>query len=401
MADEVPDRVAFLDDPTDFSLVQGGPLFQLFLRTQLLRPPTDLLMRRIVAILLITWMPLLLFSLLSGYGFRGEGVPFLYDIGAQVRLLLFVPILLAADVIVHRRIKPVVRQFLNQGIVAPQDRPRFESVIASAMRLRNSAIAEALLLVLAITAGALLGNRYVLTDVPTWMAVPVDGRMQLTMAGYWNLFVSLTIVRFLLSRWYFRVLVWCYFLWQVSRHVPLRLNALHPDRAAGLGFLSDSVYAFLPVLFGHTLLISGTIASKILHDGATLPQFKMEIVAWMAFLTLVVLAPLCVFMTQLAEARRAGLREYGVVASRYVTDFRSKWIEGRAGKGEALVGSGDIQSLADLGNSFNVVREMGLVPYGRMLVLRVVIVTALPLALLTLTMVPLEQLIDRAFGLLF
>ena len=89
------------------------------------------------------------------------------------------------------------------------------------------------------------------------------------------------------------------------------------------------------------------------------------------------------------------------MASRYVADFRRKWIEGHSAKDEALVGSADIQSLADLSNSFEVVREMRLVPFGRATVLRLAVLTALPLVPLTLTMIPLEQLIDRAFGVFF
>ena len=84
-----------------------------------------------------------------------------------------------------------------------------------------------------------------------------------------------------------------------------------------------------------------------------------------------------------------------------MADFRRKWIEGHAAKDEALVGSADVQSLADLSNSFEVVREMRLVPFGRATVLRLALLTALPLAPLTLTMIPLEQLIDRAFGVFF
>ena len=105
------DKIPFFDGPTDFSLVQGGPLFQLFLRTGLLRPPTDLLMRRIVAIFCIVWIPLLMLSILSGHAFGGTGVPFLFDLGGQARLLLCVPLLIAADVLVHRRIRATVQQF--------------------------------------------------------------------------------------------------------------------------------------------------------------------------------------------------------------------------------------------------------------------------------------------------
>ena len=132
--------------------------------------------------------------------------------------------------------------------------------------------------------------------------------------------------------------------------------------------------------------------------GATLPQFKVEIAFWIVFLMLLVLAPLFFFVVQLAEATRIGLREYGIVASRYVADFRQKWIEAHSTKDESLVGTADIQSLADLSNSFEVVREMHLVPFGRATVLRLALLTALPLAPLTLTMIPLEQLIDPHCG---
>lgn len=391
--------IAFFDEPTDFSLVQGGPLFQLFLRARLLKLPVDLAFRRAVVISLVAWLPLLLLSALSGHAAGGRGLPFLYDLGAHVRLLACVPLFLAADVFAHRRIKPIVQQFVHRGLVAPDDKPRFESIIASAMRLRNSVLAELLLLAFALFGGIWLGKRYLPMDVATWFAAPTDGGTQYTAAGYWYLLVSMTIFRFLLLRWYFRLFVWYRFLWQVARHVRLRLNPLHPDRAGGLAFLSGSMYAFAPVLLAQTIGIAGILGGKIWHEGARLPQFKLEIAAWMVFLLLLVLAPLWFFLTQLAEAKRAGLREYGMVASRYVGDFRRKWIEGHAAKDEALVGTADIQSLADLSNSFEVVREMRLAPFGKATVLRLALLIALPFFPLLLTMIPLEQLIDRALGL--
>jgi hypothetical protein len=393
--------IAFFDEPTDFSLVQGGPLFQLFLRARLLRPPTDLLGRRMVVISLVAWLPLLLLSALSGYAVGGVAVPFLYDLGAHVRFLLCVPLFLAADVLVHRRIRPIVRQFLDRGLVAPEDQPRFESIIASAMRLRNSMLAEILLFAFALFGGYWFEKRYVATDVATWFATPIDGQTQCTAAGYWYRFVSLLIYRFLWIRWCFRLFIWYRFLGQVSRHVRLRLNALHPDRAGGLGFLSLSVYAFSPVLLAQTIALAGILGGKIWHEGATLPQFKLEILAWLVFLLLLVLTPLFFFVIHLADAKRTGLREYGMVASRYVAEFRRKWIEGQAAKDETLVGTGDIQSLADLANSFAVVREMRLTPFGKMTVLRLALLIAMPLAPLLLTMFPLEQLIDRAVGVFF
>ena len=75
------------------------------------------------------------------------------------------------------------------------------------------------------------------------------------------------------------------------------------------------------------------------------------------FLLIIVLGPLLLFMPHLAAARRIGL-QFGTLAQRYVREFDDKWLRGRAPAGEPLMGSADIQSLADLGNGSEIVREM-------------------------------------------
>src|SRR5262245_14020511 len=159
----------------DFSLVQGGPLFQLLVRGRLLKPSMDLLARRITAILLVGWLPLLVLTTLSGHAFGGVAVPFLLDLDAQIRCFLFGPILLAADVLVHRRLRVIVQQFLTRGIVAREDRPRFESAIASAMRMRNSVLAEVLLFGLTFVGGYVLWEQYYAPRVATWIAPSIHG----------------------------------------------------------------------------------------------------------------------------------------------------------------------------------------------------------------------------------
>jgi hypothetical protein len=114
---------------------------------------------------------------------------------------------------------------------------------------------------------------------------------------------------------------------------------------------------------------------------------------------LVALLPLGFFAMPLAKAKRAGLREYGLLASHYASAFRSKWLGQSAGLGE-LLGSGDIQSLADLGNSYAVVNEMNLLPFDRSFVIRVALVLALPLAPLALTMFPFDVLVQQVIKLI-
>jgi hypothetical protein len=235
-----------------------------------------------------------------------------------------VPLLIGAEVFVHKRLKVTIPQFLDRGLIQPKDQARFKGILASGMRMRDSVLAEVLILAAAIFMLFWQGNLYISLLLPTWYATPVGDQTHLMAAGYWYFFFSLIIFRFLLLRWYYRLFIWHRFLWQVSREIPLQLNALHPDRAGGLGFLSGMAFAFQPVLLAHTIGLSGFVGAKIWHEGATLPQFKLELVAWMLILLLMVLAPLFFFVIQLSTAKRRGLRQYGALASRYVTDFRCK-----------------------------------------------------------------------------
>jgi hypothetical protein len=89
------------------------------------------------------------------------------------------------------------------------------------------------------------------------------------------------------------------------------------------------------------------------------------------------------------------------LAQRYVREFDAKWLRGGVAADEALVGSADIQSLADLNNSFEVVRSMRFVPLTWDAIVQLVGATLVPLAPLLLTMISLEELIDRVVGVLF
>jgi hypothetical protein len=148
-------------------------------------------------------------------------------------------------------------------------------------------------------------------------------------------------------------------------------------------------------------MLAAMIANRIFFRGATLLDFKVELVVVVAFLLILVLGPLLLFMPHLGRARRIGLREYGTLGQRYVREFDQKWLRGGARADEPLVGSGDIQSLADLGNSFEIVQRMRLVPFTKETILQLAVVTLAPVAPLALTMVSLEELLKRLLQVVF
>jgi hypothetical protein len=388
-------------DPQDFSLVLGGPLFQLLRRAHLTDDALGLVQQRIVVISLFCWLPLLVLSALEGTLLGGGAtVPFLLDAEVQVRFLIVVPFLIGAELVVHRRMHFVVQQFLERNLIPKNAMKRFDAAIESVFRLRNSVLAEVLLIIFVYVFGiVIVWRHYVALDTATWYVTPVEGS-KLSLAGMWYGYVSLPIFQILLLRWYFRAFIWARFLWQLSR-IDLSLVPTHPDRVGGLGFLSNTVYAFVPVLLAHGALLAGLLGDRIYYLGAKLPDFMLEILLLVIFLMCVVLGPLLVFAPQLAQAKRMGIREYGALAERYVREFDAKWLRGGAPADEPLTGSGDIQSLADMGNSFEVVRTMRIAPFAKETIVLLVAATVAPIAPLLLTMMPMEELLKKLFGILF
>jgi hypothetical protein len=328
-------------------------------------------------------------------------VPFLLDLEIHSKFLVIVPLLIVSELVVHERMRFVVKQFLERNLIAGKALPRFDAAIASAFRLRNSVLAEVLLIAFVYVVGVLIvWRQYTALATATWYAVPTGEGLKLSLSGVWYGYVSLPLFQFLLMRWYFRIFIWARFVWQVTR-LELSLIPTHPDRVCGLGFLSNTVYAFTPLALAHGGLLAGNIANRIFYLGAGLPQFKIEIAVVVVFLLCLVFGPLLLFAPQLAEAKRTGIREYGTLAEHYVREFDAKWLRGAAPSDEPLVGSGDIQSLADLSNSFEVVRTMRVVPVTKEGILRLVAATLAPVAPLALTMMPLEDLLKRLISIVF
>ena len=395
------DKTIQTPGPPDFSLVLGGPLYQLFQRTRLSGDALELLRRRVLVITLFAWLPLLFLSVLDGHAFRGAiKIPFLSDIEANVRFLVALPMLVLAELVVHKRVSPLVRRFVEAGIVVAEDLPAFNAAVNSVLRVRNSVAVEVTLITLVYTVGLWVWRSQIVLGTPTWYALPGETRLHFTWAGCWYAFVSIPIFQFILLRWYMRLALWFRLLWRISR-LNLHLSAAHPDRAGGIGFLGKSSYAFGPILFAQGAVLAGLIANRVLYEGRDLMSFKMEAAGLIGAFVLFILGPLVMFTPILDHTRRKGSAEYGLLANRYVFGFEEKWIRGGAPEMGELLGTGDIQSLADLGNSYSVVREMRIVPFGTDDIVRLAVATAVPLLPLTLTIISFEELVTRLLKILF
>jgi hypothetical protein len=327
-------------------------------------------------------------------------VSFLGSVSTHVRFLITLPLLFATEVWINPRLRHFVGDAIDTRLVPEAEVPALERAIRLAHRLRDSATAELVLVILAVTFVQLGVRPFDLPDdVRSWRATGSGTGAQLTLAGWWYGLVALPLYQFVIGRWGWRLLVWWVFLWRFAR-LRLQLMPTHPDLAGGLGYLPVAQSHFDLICFAFSAVAAGGYAEQMMYGGATLKGFALPVLGLVLLNLALFLGPLLFFGPQLLAVKRRGLREYGRIATAYVRGFDVKWLRGGVPPGESLLGSGDIQSLNDLAGSFDVIRRMRVVPFGPGLVLILIAGTLAPMVPLLFLAFPLEELLQLAAKLI-
>ena len=154
------------------------------------------------------------------------------------------------------------------------------------------------------------------------------------------------------------------------------------------------------MLLAQGTLIAGQLANRIFYAGATLLEFRVELIGMAVVMVFLILGPMLPFGPQLIAAKHVGMLKYGRLAHRYAREFTHKWLRDVV-IDEPLINNADFQSLADLGNSFEVVKGMRYVPFTMMTVLQIAAITLAPIAPLVLTMIALDELLERLLRIIF
>jgi hypothetical protein len=318
-------------------------------------------------------------------------VTFFESIAVHVRFLLVLPLLVLVEASIGRRTREVAHEFADSGVVREGDLPRFESLVRTTRKLADSNWAEAIMAALAYLFMWLSVRQTAGDGALFWFEQAGPQGEQLSVAGWWYALTS-PIVAFLFLRWLWRYGVWSWFLLKLSRF-DLHVVASHPDRAGGVGFVTFGQMAFRSVILAASCVVAAAAATRILHDGATLASFQNAIVTVVVISVVVGIAPLLVFAAPLARAKREGLYEYGRFASAYVQTFERKWLEADAPGTGQMLGSADIQSLADLGGSFERITSMRPVILDHKTIIAFVVASAAPMIPLLLTEIPLREIL--------
>lgn len=353
---------------------------------------------KLALLIAITWLPLLVLSLLSGRAWSGQiRFGFLSDIDVQVRFLFTLPLLELAGVTMVMTLAEHVRYFEEQGIIHDEDDGRFQGFLAEVQRLRDSRLAEGLFALIAI--GLPIYLRVVLgigAGDESWERSEAG----LTLAGWWQVLVSLPILYFFLLRRAWVFCHWSWFLFRVSR-LHLNLSPTHPDHAGGIGFIGRSLLAFSLLVMSLSSLVAAGFGDEILNHGQSLSELKYHVALFVVMALTVLHLPLCPYMPQLIRSRYKGLFEFSKLVHRYDRAFDEKWMsEQDASGGDGMVGHDDIQSLADIGAGFRHASEMRAIPWDRKTFVLLTASAFLPMLPLVGTEIPVTEIVMKLGELL-
>jgi hypothetical protein len=377
----------------------GGPAYRLMQRIGLIVGEGPSVVRRIAAFLLITWVPLLVLSLLEGRAIgetpRGS---FLLDFATYARFFLAIPLLFAAEIVVGPRLRRAGLQLVQASFVRPEDLPAVEAAIVRVRSRREALLPELIMLGI-----ALIGARFTFeqlaagSSVESWNSLALPAGKGMSLTGLWYHWVAVPILQFFALRMLWRLVIWTLFLRDIAR---LKLNtvATHPDRAGGLAFLGAAHVSIVIFPFALSCILSGAVGFQAYFEGVSIRSFDLVFAVFLVLSELVCLGPLLLFVPLLTRTRREGLIQYGTLSGTYNRGFEGKWVKAETRPSEPLLGSADIQSLADLGNAYRMTEDMTAFAFNRKQVIQIAIIAALPCAPLVFLVFPLGEVLKLLAG---
>jgi hypothetical protein len=379
-------------------LFENAPPVRLQRKLGLIDARTRSIGKRALIIVLVGWLPLNLLALLQAYsGSQGVISSLWWEIGVHARYLVAAPLLVFAENACAPRLNRIIHEFADSGIVQERDRHRFTEAIASTRALVDSVAAEIVVIACAyvVTASALYAHDY--GQIPLWYKSD-GGAAVFSPAGWWHSLVSLPLLLALIFGWIWRLVLWSRLLWLIAR-LKLRLVASHPDHAAGLGFVGQSLEAFSVVGLAMTTIAAGRSANIVLTTGSVpTPNLFANIGILIALLVLFA-APLLIFTPLLLRTWQRGTLDYGALAEHVGIAFERKWIT-KAEIKESALQQPDFSATTDLYSIAANVTAMRLIPVDSKDLIALCTAMLIPFVPVVLLAVPADTIIETLKKLL-
>jgi hypothetical protein len=386
-------------DIGEFLASRGGPFFELQLRLRMLHENALHAGRRAAIFVALSWGAPLLLSLVEGQAFgHKDGHPYLFDYGAWARFFIATGLFLLTEQQVEEGLRAKLDHFVKARIIAPGSLAEAAQAVATALKQRNSPIAEFVCLALAI--GAAIGwlFRLLAMDASTWAVDVTDAGARVTLAGWWTVIFSVPLFYFLALRGFWRYAVWAMLLWRLAS-LELRLVANHPDGKGGLGFIAEYPNAYSMFVFGLSSAVAVPVVHHVFENGVSSVTFGYIITGWLAIVLAAFCFPLLAFAKPLSELKEKSLQILGAQATDYYRQTE------RALIGRNAVGGDDPQNdpspiIVDPSAQFAVTRKLSVFVMSRAAVVPVAACALVPFAIAGATKLPYKEVIGLVKKLL-
>ncbi|PWT80966.1 MAG: hypothetical protein C5B58_10600 [Acidobacteria bacterium] len=374
----------------DLSLFGGGPFYQLQVLLHLIRVPKWDLPRRIICSLAVCWLPLVI---ITAFIRREELPALLKDYLVYSRVVVSIPVLLTGHLLMEDRFRVIAKHVREAHLLRDEGRRQLNDVIATLVRVRDSALPELLILILVFADLLVIGPGR-LAAGSAW-AASTDGNPHLTAAGWYYLLVSVSTYQFLILLSLLKWMAWSFFLYKLSR-MDLKLVATHSDLHGGLGFLGLAPTAFIPTAIAVSTPIGGVWRQQILHEDVRLSSFFLPAVILVGLIFMFELVPLCFFVPKLETLRQRAKLEYGILAQTRAIDFHERWILHQHRQEEQLFVPG-VTMLTDLATSYSNIKRMQPLPVDKITLIGLALAVLIPLFPAVLAEIPLSVILKAFF----
>jgi len=377
-----------------FPLGSGGPLHRLQCFVGLIREESPMLGRRVLWAVALCWVPLLLLWWLQPnpaleVSESNPNASLLTHIPTYARFFVSLPLLIACEQAVKPYLETALRHALTSGIVPPEEKPAFKSLLDKALRWQDSWRVELLLAVLAIIEAQGVATVMRAHGHDSWA---LTGSI-LTWAGTWYFWISKPFLQFLIFRWIYRILIWWWVLLGMAR-LRLVIKPAHPDGRGGLAFMGDSLQAFATLALALSANVAGGVADFVVSESTGIAGLEGFIIGGTGAILMGLAVPLASFIKPMVRAKEGALLNYEGMAQRYCQAFDEKWHEGRQ---ETPITEDrplpEFSSMTDMNAMVKSVRDMKTLPYTRQGLISLVIAVMIPFVPVVAMTVPAENII--------
>jgi len=351
-----------------FSLFEGDPLNRLLARVGLRSRGFFHLAARFLLLLLLTAVPTAIFALLDGYGpGQPRSMNFFGDIAAWGQALIGYPLFIYAELVIEKKTRSASKHFFSSGVVQEADREALAALHTRMHALRQRRAPDLVCFALGFLFALLWLYDETHNAYDTWHAIGAPATQSPTRAGWWVALVGIPIFNYWWLRWIWKIQLWCWYLYKVSRF-QLRLIAAHPDMTGGISFLSEAQTSYAIVIFAFGIgIIAPLVGYKLEIEQASLLSYAVAgplvgfILGAPAFFTV----PLLMFTKQLARTKKRAIDAYQDRATSAALYFERSWLGGCGDTDadcERLLGS-HLQGMKNLNLVFEHMRQMRVVPF--------------------------------------